>query len=62
MNNYNLLDYEWDNKFDFDFDINDKKDENTPKKNYVESIISDNIFEYNTLKPHHSSFKCGITL
>ena len=61
MNDYNLLDYKLDNEFDFDFDTNDKKDENTPKKNHVESIISNNIFKCNIPKLHHSLFKCDTT-
>lgn len=61
MDNYNFLDNKLDNKFDFNFEKDNKKKDDNLKENYIErSVFNDNL-EYNTLKPHHFSFKYSIT-
>lgn len=61
MDDYNLLDYEFNNEFNFDFEENSKKEEDNLEENYIERPVFDNNLEYNTFKPHYSSFKYCIT-
>lgn len=56
MNNYNLLDFNLNKKFDIDFGKNDEKEEDDINQNY---LVFDNILESNTFKHYHSSFKYG---
>lgn len=58
---YNLSDYELDNEFDFDFGEDSEREEYNLEENHMERPVIDDNLEYNTPKPHHSSFKYGTT-
>lgn len=60
-NDYNLSDYELDNEFDFDFREDSDREEDNLEENHMERVVFDNILEYNTPKPYHSSFTYGTT-
>lgn len=60
MYDYNLLDYDLDNKFDFDLQEDSKRKEYKLEKNHMKRLVLNNSLEYNIFRLYHFFFKYDI--